>query len=44
MFLEQQISISEWFLKERDTKDWSNDAEHFNKSHFKIYSNGKQFF
>ncbi len=27
MFLEHKISISEWFLKERDTEDWSNDAE-----------------
>ncbi len=26
-FLEQQISILELFLKDRDTEDWSNDAE-----------------
>ncbi len=27
MFLEQQISIFEWFLK--DHEDWSNNAENF---------------
>ncbi len=27
MFLEQQISILELFLKEHDSEDWSNDAE-----------------
>ncbi len=27
MFLEQKISRLEWFLKDRDTEDWSNDAE-----------------
>ncbi len=27
MFLEQQIGILGWFLKDRDTEDWSNDAE-----------------
>ncbi len=27
MFVEQQIIILEWFLKDRDTEDWSNDAE-----------------
>ncbi len=27
MFLEQQISILEWFLKDHVTEDWSNDAE-----------------
>ncbi len=27
MLLEQQISILEWFLKDHDTEDWSNDAE-----------------
>jgi len=27
MFLEQQISILEGFLKDHVTKDWSNDAE-----------------
>ncbi len=27
MFLEQQISILEWFLKHHVTQDWSNDAE-----------------
>ncbi len=25
MFLEQQISVLDWFLK--DTEDWSNDAD-----------------
>jgi len=42
----QQISILEWFLKDRDTEDWSNDAEnvalnYMNKLHFIIYSNSK---
>ncbi len=27
MFLEQQISILEWFLKDHVTEDWSNNAE-----------------
>ncbi len=28
MFIEQQISILEWFLKDLcDTEDWSNDDE-----------------
>ncbi len=27
MFLEQQISILEWFWRSCDTEDWSNDAE-----------------
>ncbi len=27
MFLEQQISILEWFLKNHVTENWSNDAE-----------------
>ncbi len=27
MFLEQQISILEWFLKDHVTEDWSNDDE-----------------
>jgi len=27
MFLEQQISILEWFLKDHVTEDWSNDGE-----------------
>jgi len=27
MFLEHQISILEWFLKDHVTEDWSNDAE-----------------
>ncbi len=27
MFPEQQLSISEWFLKNHVTEDWSNDAE-----------------
>ncbi len=28
MFLEQQISILEWFLKDHaHTEDWNNDAE-----------------
>ncbi len=37
----------EWFLKDHDTEDWSNDAENFdymNKLHFQIYSNRKQIF
>ncbi len=25
--LEQQIKILQWFLKDCDTEDWSNDAE-----------------
>ncbi len=40
-------SILEWFLKDHDTEDWSNDAESFvymNKLHFQIYSNRKQLF
>ncbi len=49
MFLEQQISILEWFLKDHVIEDWSNDAEnsalyHKNKLHFKIYSNRKHLF
>jgi len=40
MFLEQQISILEWWSC--DTEDWSDDAgnsalHHRNKIHFKIY-------
>ncbi len=27
MFLEQQISILEYFWRSCDTEDWSNDAE-----------------
>ncbi len=27
MFLEQQLIILEWFLKDHVTEDWSNDAE-----------------
>ncbi len=27
MFIEQKIGILEWFLKDLDTEDWSNDAE-----------------
>ncbi len=27
MFLEQQIRILEWCLKDHDTEDWSNAAE-----------------
>ncbi len=27
MFLEQRISILDWFLKDHVTEDWSNDAE-----------------
>ncbi len=40
-------SILEWFLKDHDTEDWSNDAESFdymNKLHFQIYSNRKHLF
>ncbi len=41
MFLEQQIRILEWFLKDHVTEDWSNDAEnsalhHMNKLNFKF--------
>ncbi len=39
-FLEQQISISEWFLKDHVTQDRSNDAENAamisNQLHFAI--------
>ncbi len=43
MFLEQQISILKWFLKDH----WSNDDEnwalnHRNKLNLKIYSNRKE--
>ncbi len=49
MFLEKQISILEWFLKDHVTLKKSNDAEksalhHMNKLHFKIYWNQKQLF
>ncbi len=27
MFNEHQISISEWYMKDHVTEDWSNDAE-----------------
>jgi len=48
MFLEQEISTLEWFLKDHVTEDWSNDSgDLFVPSHyiyivpFIIYSNGK---
>ncbi len=43
MFIEQQISILKWFLKDRVTEDWSNNCCKLsllrNKLHFKMYSN-----
>ncbi len=47
MFLEQQISILEWILKDHDSQDWRNDAEnsafitginniHIENSYFKL--------
>ncbi len=42
MFVEQQIIILEWFLKDRDTEDWSNDAE--NSALFTAFTYRKQVF
>ncbi len=47
MFLEQQISILEWFLKDHVTEDWSNFDEnlalhHRNNLHFQMYLNKKK--
>ncbi len=33
MFLENQISILEWFLKDHVIEDWSNDAENLALPH-----------
>ncbi len=49
MFLEQEISILEWLLKVlwhwRLEYDAENSAlHHWNKLHFKVYSNWNQFF
>jgi len=36
MFPDHQILTLEWFLKDRDTEDWSNDVEN------SVYSHRKQ--
>ncbi len=37
MFHEKQINIFEWFLKDRDTEDWSYDAKNSAAHHRNNY-------
>ncbi len=39
MFIEQLIGVLEWFLKNHDTEDWSNDAENLALITFKLHVN-----